>query len=152
MPYKHVDAAAEMVGIAKANSCGTMVVGLPLTPGGSLEDRETDSQVGRRCRNFAQTLAMVAKQHGIHVYIVSERYSTMEAEELLIQSKRNKRAVKVSCAIWSCDCCRPSCPPDGGQHAGAARCNICSGDPGNILPRQRCSCTDHVCVWLEIFC
>eukprot|EP00892_Ulva_mutabilis_P007675 jgi/Ulvmu1/527/UM001_0535.1 len=94
MPYKHVDAAAEMVKVAKANACGTMVVGLPLTPGGSLEDRETDSQVGRRCRNFAQTLAMVAKPHDIRVYMVSERYSTMEAEELLIQSRRNKRAVK----------------------------------------------------------
>lgn len=96
MPYKHVDAAAEMVQVAQANSCGTMVVGVPLTPRGTLADRDTDSQVGRRCRNFAHTLAMVGKPHGISVYIVSERYSTMEAEDLLIQNKRSKRAAKVT--------------------------------------------------------
>lgn len=95
MPYIHVDAAKEMVDVALSNSCGAMVVGIPLTPVGIIANPETDSQVGRRCRNFAHTLAMVAKAHDIAVYIVSERYSTMEAEELLIQSKRKKRAIDV---------------------------------------------------------
>lgn len=95
MPYIHVDAAKEMVDIALSNSCGTMVVGIPLTPVGIIANPETDSHVGRRCRNFAHTLAMVAKAHDITIYIVSERYSTMEAEELLIQSKRKKRAINV---------------------------------------------------------
>lgn len=90
-----------MVEVAQANSCGTMVVGVPLTPVGDLRDPDTDSQVGRRCRNFAHTLAMVAKPHGITIYIVSERYSTMEAEELLIQSKRKKRAVNVGVSSQS---------------------------------------------------
>jgi RNase H-fold protein (predicted Holliday junction resolvase) len=94
-PFRFVDGAKQIVEVAKQQACDTIVVGIPTTPKQEIWDSESDSRIGRRCRNFAHTLAMVAKPHKLNVFVVSERFSTMEAEEDLLSSKRKKKAVQV---------------------------------------------------------
>ena len=50
--------------------CHGIVVGLPVTQAGSLRQRDTDSQQGRRCRNFALNVAALAEGAGLHVVLV----------------------------------------------------------------------------------
>lgn len=88
---KFVDSAQEILDIAQQRGCDGIVVGVPTTPNQRLWDSQQDSRIGRRCRNFAYTVAMVAKPTGLHVFIVSERYSTAEASILLEESKLSKK-------------------------------------------------------------
>lgn len=46
------------------------MVGLPVTQQGSLRKRDTDSQQGRRCRNFALNVAALAEGAGLAVFLV----------------------------------------------------------------------------------
>lgn len=59
------------------------MVGLPVTSAGSLRRRQTDSQQGRRCRNFADAVAALAHSKGLQVYLADERGTTVEAEALV---------------------------------------------------------------------
>lgn len=63
--------------------CDAIVVGLPVTLDGSLYKRQTDSQQGRRCRNFAHTVVEISAKHEIDVYLVDERGTSQEAGALL---------------------------------------------------------------------
>jgi RNase H-fold protein (predicted Holliday junction resolvase) len=90
-PPQFVDGAKRLVDIAQQRSCDGIVVGVPLTPNQQLWDSQHDSRIGRRCRNFAHTVAMLAKPADLHVFIVSERYSTAEASDLMESSSIRKR-------------------------------------------------------------
>jgi len=65
--------------------CDAIVVGIPVTVDGSLYNRKTDSQQGRRCRNFAQNVVALSKKHGLAVFAVDENGTTQEARALLEQ-------------------------------------------------------------------
>lgn len=66
------------------SGCDAIVIGLPVTTEGSIRRRQTDSQQGRRCRNFADAVAALAvKQKDLYVYLVDERGTTAEAEVLI---------------------------------------------------------------------
>eukprot|EP00891_Asterochloris_glomerata_P003424 jgi/Astpho2/3424/Aster-x1148 len=54
------------------------VVGLPVTLNGTLTRRNTDSQQGRRCRNFAENLHALAKRQGLPVYL----YTTGQSQQM----------------------------------------------------------------------
>ena len=75
--------ANDVVDVAVAEQCDCIVVGLPVTTTGSLYKRQTDSQQGRRCRNFAHTLFTVSEKHSIGVFLVDERGTSQEAGALL---------------------------------------------------------------------
>lgn len=94
-PPRFVDGAKRLVEIAQQRGCDGIVVGVPLTPNQRLWDMQQDSRIGRRCRNFAHTVAMVSKAADLHVFIVSERYSTAEATDLLENNKRKKKKIQV---------------------------------------------------------
>lgn len=64
-------------------ACDSIVIGLPVTSNGSLRRRQTDSQQGRRCRNFADAVAALACTRDLTVYLVDERGTTVEAEALV---------------------------------------------------------------------
>lgn len=56
---------------------GGVVVGLPLDPWDSkstLTNPSADSLHGRRCRHFAHSLALVARPHGLSVYLYGEAW------------------------------------------------------------------------------
>ena len=78
--------AASVLDVAQREACDAVVVGLPVTFTGSLRRRDSDSQQGRRCRNFAGTLAEAAKRRGKRVFLADERGSTMEARQHLAAS------------------------------------------------------------------
>ena len=99
-PPQFVDGAKRLVEIAQQRGCDGIVVGVPLTPNQRLWDSQQDARIGRRCRNFAHTVAMVCKAADLHVFIVSERFSTAEATNLLENNKRKKRRIQV----LSCRC------------------------------------------------
>ena len=63
--------------------CDSIVIGLPVTSAGSLRRRQTDSQQGRRCRNFADAVAALACTRDLIVYLMDERGTTMQAEALV---------------------------------------------------------------------
>jgi RNase H-fold protein (predicted Holliday junction resolvase) len=96
-PPLFVDGAKLLLDIAQQHCCDGIVVGVPLTPRQHLWDSNQDSRIGRRCRNFAHTVAMLAKPLDLHVFIVSERYSTAEATHVLENNKRRRRKIKVRC-------------------------------------------------------
>lgn len=85
--------ANDVVDLAVAEQCDCIVVGLPVTTTGSLYKRQTDSQQGRRCRNFAHTLFTVSEKHSIGVFLVDERGTSQEAGALLdiVGGSGNKR-------------------------------------------------------------
>ncbi len=112
--------AASVLEIARREGCDAVVVGLPVTQRGDLRQRDTDSQQGRRCRNFAENLAAAAaaaptsssssssssgggstgslfKSGGgssrIRVFLADERGSTMQARQELAASGRRKALV-----------------------------------------------------------
>ena len=80
--------------------CDSIVVGLPVTHEGSLYKRATDSQQGRRCRNFAHTVLAVSEKHSIGVFLVDERGTSMEADALLdiVGSRQKPKGRKDSVA------------------------------------------------------
>lgn len=94
-PPQFVDGAKRLVDCAQQHDCDGIVVGVPLTPNQQLWDTKQDSRIGRRCRNFAHTVAMLSKPAELEVFIVCERYSTSEASDLLEASNRKKRKRQV---------------------------------------------------------
>ena len=95
--------AEEVLEVARREGCDAVVVGLPVTQAGSLRKRDTDSQQGRHCRNFALNLAAAAAAEAeaaaggsrgapIRVFLADERGSTMEALQQLASSGRRKAA------------------------------------------------------------
>jgi putative Holliday junction resolvase len=75
----------DVVNVAVEEQCDAIVVGIPVTMDGSLYNRRTDSQQGRRCRNFAQNVVALSKKHGIVVFAVDENGTSQEAGALLEQ-------------------------------------------------------------------
>jgi putative transcription antitermination factor YqgF len=63
--------------------CDAIVIGIPVTTEGSIRRRQTDSQQGRRCRNFADAVAALTVNKDLYVYLVDERGTTLEAEALI---------------------------------------------------------------------
>ncbi|GIL55739.1 hypothetical protein Vafri_11273 [Volvox africanus] len=70
------DVARQVLDTALQHGVGGMVVGIPVQPGGSIVKPETDSRMGSRCRNLAHALALIAKEHGIPVYLYNEKDTT----------------------------------------------------------------------------
>ena len=100
MPNRHIDAAEAMVAIAQKHGCGGIVVGLPVKRAGLLRDPDTDSQVGRRCRNFAITLALVCRKYPpLLVFIVDEAYTTRDADEAMDLGSRSSKFKQVRQAV-----------------------------------------------------
>lgn len=75
--------AQDVVDVAVAEQCDSIVIGLPVTLDGSLYKRATDSQQGRRCRNFAHTVFSLSEKHSLGVFLVDERGTSQEAGALL---------------------------------------------------------------------
>ena len=65
------------------SECDGIIIGLPVTANGALHQRRTDSQQGRRCRNFADVVSMVANPKGIATFLANETGSTLDATELM---------------------------------------------------------------------
>lgn len=84
--------AQEVVERARTEGCHGIVVGLPVTQAGSLRQRDTDSQQGRRCRNFALNVAALAEGAGLHVFLVDETGTTAAAHEYLFSSGSRRAA------------------------------------------------------------
>lgn len=75
--------------------CDGIVVGLPVTHTGRLADHDTDSQQGRRCRNFAQNVATLGADRDLLVYLVNERGTSLQADGLLAaRGSARRRIVK----------------------------------------------------------
>ncbi|KAL4436633.1 hypothetical protein ABPG75_003772 [Micractinium tetrahymenae] len=96
--------AAAVLEVATRERCDAIVMGLPVTSTGSLWRRDTDSQQGRRCRNFASTLASLAGPRGLQVFLADERGSTLAARQVLEasgsrRSTFSKRKDSVSAAV-----------------------------------------------------
>lgn len=126
--HEQMALAASVLEVARREGCDAIVVGLPVTTRGDLRQRDTDSQQGRRCRNFAHNLAAAAaaapssaggsssagslfKSSGssgrIRVFLSNEQGSTMQARQELAASGRRKAVVsKVGwgwgdgCVLW----------------------------------------------------
>lgn len=92
--------AQDVVDVAVAEQCDSIVVGLPVTVEGSLYKRATDSQQGRRCRNFAHTVFSLSDKHSIGVFLVDERGTSQEAGALLgiVGSRQTPKGRKDSVA------------------------------------------------------
>ena len=84
--------------------CDGIVVGLPVTLKGSLDDFSTDSQQGRRCRNFAQSVATLASSWGLGVYLVDERGTTAEAELAMTLTGSRKADIAKVCVGRAPEC------------------------------------------------
>jgi len=54
-----------------------------VTSQGSIQRRQTDSQQGRRCRNFADAVAALTVGKDLCIYLIDERGTTIEAEALI---------------------------------------------------------------------
>ncbi|KAL4520302.1 hypothetical protein Ndes2526B_g01172 [Nannochloris sp. 'desiccata'] len=80
---KLMELAHGIVDAAVAESCDAIVIGLPVTSQGSIRRRQTDSQQGRRCRNFADAVAALTVGKDLYVYLIDERGTTVEAEALI---------------------------------------------------------------------
>ena len=83
--------------------CDAIVIGIPVTSVGSIRRRQTDSQQGRRCRNFADAVAALSINKGLDIFLVDERGTTLEAEALVgalgggrEEQKRKKDAVAAA--------------------------------------------------------
>ena len=64
--------ARQLVDKALQLNVGGLVVGMPLdpwNPESTLTSYQLDTEHGRKCRNFANSLALVARPHGLHVYL-----------------------------------------------------------------------------------
>ena len=94
-----------IVDIALEKGCDGLVVGLPVTRAGSLRDANTDSRVGRLCRNFAITLAAIAQRHSLRVFLVDEADTTKDAVWQQSEAGRKKKRAAVRCfplyLFWS---------------------------------------------------
>lgn len=67
-----------------------------MTSQGSIRRRQTDSQQGRRCRNFADAVAALTVGRDLCVYLIDERGTTVEAEALIgyLGGGRNDKKLK----------------------------------------------------------
>ncbi|KAI8101933.1 hypothetical protein M9434_006995 [Picochlorum sp. BPE23] len=92
--------AQDVVDVAMEEQCDAIIVGLPVTHQGSLYKRATDSQQGRRCRNFAHTVLALSDKHSIGVFLVDERGTSQEAGALLdiVGSGQRRKGRKDSVA------------------------------------------------------
>jgi RNase H-fold protein (predicted Holliday junction resolvase) len=87
VPFNEVlQLAASILAVAQQEACDAIVVGVPVTRQGSLQDRNTDSQQGRRCRNFAGNLATIAASADVPVFLADEQGSTVMAMHSLTSS------------------------------------------------------------------
>ncbi|EFN52137.1 hypothetical protein CHLNCDRAFT_139266 [Chlorella variabilis] len=104
LAHEQLQLAAAVLAVAQREACDAIVLGLPVTLAGSLRRRSTDSQQGRRCRNFADNMAAVAAPHAIPVFLADERGSTLAARRLLAssgsrRSTLSKRMDSVAAAV-----------------------------------------------------
>jgi RNase H-fold protein (predicted Holliday junction resolvase) len=83
LTWPRAAAAAAAAPAAASAGCDGVVVGLPVTQAGSLRNRASDSQQGRRCRNFAVAVAALAHVRGLEVLLVDERGTTQQALEAM---------------------------------------------------------------------
>lgn len=86
-----LDYAKNVVDTCALEACDGIVVGLPVTQTGSLFKPSTDSQQGRRCRNFATALATIAADHRLPVYVVNEALSTSLAESYMLEASGSSK-------------------------------------------------------------
>ena len=118
LAHEQLQLAAAVLAVAQREACDAIVLGLPVTLAGSLRRRSTDSQQGRRCRNFADNMAAVAAPHAIPVFLADERGSTLAARELLASSgsrrstlSKVQRVPPVVLAIHHPQSASPVVPP-----------------------------------------
>ncbi|CAD7697112.1 unnamed protein product [Ostreobium quekettii] len=71
--------ADQVLGVALSEGADRIVVGMPVTLEGDINDNRTDSKHGRRCRNFAITLASKARPHGMKIFLCNEAGTTLGA-------------------------------------------------------------------------
>ena len=108
-PDRYADLAEQLVQLAQHYQVEGFVVGLPTTTGGELWQPHRDSHTGRICRNFALTLALVARAHALPVFLVDEAGSTLEAEYQLAQlGRRGKGQVRRAGHMSACAQAGPS--------------------------------------------
>lgn len=87
--------ALQIIEIAKTQGCDGFIVGIPVTQRGSLSNPQTDSEQGKYCRSFANTLASLAGPRGFPVYVVDETGTSAEATNLLgLTARRHKSELK----------------------------------------------------------
>jgi len=75
-------------------ACDGIVIGLPVTLSGSLRKRSTDSQQGRRCRNFAEAVSALAHVRSLEVFVVNESGSSKEAMMTMSTMGRRGKAMQ----------------------------------------------------------
>lgn len=98
-PPRWADLAEQLVQLAQHYQVEGFIVGLPTTTQGELWLPHRDSHTGRVCRNFAVTLALAARAHGLPVFLVDEACSTLEAEYQLAQLGRRGKGQVLSVAV-----------------------------------------------------
>jgi len=87
--------ASQILEIAKIQGCDGFIVGIPVTQRGSLSNPKTDSEQGKYCRSFANTLASLAEPRGFPVYVIDETGTSAEAANLLgLTARRDKNELK----------------------------------------------------------
>ncbi|MEW5302104.1 MAG: hypothetical protein WDW36_004914 [Sanguina aurantia] len=58
-----------VIDIALSEGVEAILVGIPVQRPGNILDSDSDSKVGRKCRHFAHTLALLGAKHQLPVYI-----------------------------------------------------------------------------------
>lgn len=71
--------ARKLVELGQSHGVGAIVVGLPVQPGGSLTRPASDSAFGRRCRDFAHTLALLCTKTDMQVLLYDESATSSAA-------------------------------------------------------------------------
>ena len=133
--HEQLRLAADVLAVAQREACDAIVVGLPVTQAGSLRQRDTDSQQGRRCRNFAGNMAALAAPHAIPVFLADERGSTVEALEVLASSGAKRSLIaKVRGAAGAPACAWFSSRRRRRSGRAAQGQRSCCGYSGDILP------------------
>ena len=145
--HEQLQLAATVLEVAARESCDAVVVGLPVTERGNLRQASTDSQQGRRCRNFAGNLAAVAEARGVRVFLADERGSTLEARAVLASRGSKKSAYsKVGaegrgkggiCALLKDLRGGARCPPHATHAGGHAACCACKSPDAHSPPPFR---------------
>ncbi|PNH05417.1 hypothetical protein TSOC_008323 [Tetrabaena socialis] len=70
------DVARRVLEVALEQGAEGILVGIPVQPGGSIVKPHTDSWMGARCRNLAHTLALLANEHKLSVFLYNEASTT----------------------------------------------------------------------------
>ncbi|KAL6762067.1 hypothetical protein V8C86DRAFT_2524533 [Haematococcus lacustris] len=77
--------ARQVLDLALQLGVQALVVGLPLDPhnlDSTLSNPDADTPHARRCRHFAHTLALIARPHGLHVYLYDEAHTSADAKRI----------------------------------------------------------------------